>query len=348
MSGFIVFLLASSLLLFAALSYLVLGAAADSRSHDAVRRRQNAIDAFATVLFAASDDVVEDFPVKERLERDTLIEVVSSLPVHMGDDGRQRLRAIIETPRTARSYSRRISARRWSRRVDAARLCGLIGSPADRTALLTDSHFAVRSVALAALSQEQVGEHADEVAAALLDPAPSVRAIAAGMLPVGGVACTTPLRTILDATSLDRRAALLAAAHITDRRLLGVLHLHARCDHAENRILAANALARQSPVEAESVLLEMLRDPDSAVRVAASAGLSRIGGVSSLVPLRELLDDPSWTVRSAAERALTVIGPAGSMLLRQQNRKRAELPPSGSSDRAGIPVPVHRQLQVKP
>ena len=79
-------------------------------------------------------------------------------------------------------------------------------------ALLTDSHFAVRSVALAALSPEQVGEHADEVAAALLDPEPSVRAIAAGVLPTGGVACTKPLLAILEATSPDRRAALLAAA----------------------------------------------------------------------------------------------------------------------------------------
>ncbi len=346
MSGFIVFLFALSLLVVAALSYLLLGVAADSRSQDSARRRQNAVDAFATVLFADSDDVIESFPVRERLERDTLIEVVSSLPVHMGDDGRQRLRAILETPRTARTFSRRVSARRWSRRVDAARLCGLIGSRADRTALLADSHFAVRSVALAALSPEQVGEHAHEVAAALLDPEPSVRAIAAGVLPTGGAACSGPLNAILDSRSPDRRAALLAAAHLTDRILLGVLHLHAHCDHAENRVLAANALVHQSPLEAELILLEMSRDPDSAVRVAAIAGLSRIGGVASLVPLRELLGDPSWSVRSAAERALAVIGPAGSMLLRQQNRKRAELLPIGSSDRAEIPGPVHRQLEV--
>ncbi len=347
MSGFIVFVFALSLLAVAALAYLVLGAAADSRSHDSVRRRQNAIDAFAAVLFAESDDVVKAFPVKDRLERDTLIEVVSSLPVHMGDDGRHRLRSIVETPKTARTYSRRVSARRWSRRVDAARLCGLIGSRADRIALLADPHFAVRCVALAALSPEQVGEHADEVAAALLDPEPSVRGIAAGVLPAGGASCARPLNVILDSTSLDRRAALLAAAHLTDRTLLGSLHLHAHSDHAENRILVANALAHQSPLEAEPILLEMSRDPDSRVRVAALAGLSRIGGVASLVPLRELLDDPSWTVRSAAERALTVIGPAGSMLLRQQNRKRAELPPTGSSDRAAIPAPAHRQLQAK-
>ncbi|NNF55202.1 MAG: HEAT repeat domain-containing protein [Acidimicrobiales bacterium] len=348
MPGFLVFILSLSLLVIASLSYLILGAAADSRSQDSHRRRQIAIDAFATVLFAESDDVTKAFHVKERFERDTLIEVVSSLPIHMGDDGRKRLRSIIETPRTDRTFSRQVSARRWSRRVDAARLSGLIGSPADRAALLRDDHFAVRGVALAALSPQQVGEHADDVAAALLDPEPSVRAIAAGVLPSGGGACTMPLSAILAATSIDRRAALLAAAHITDRTLLGVLHLHARCDHPENRVLAANALAHQSPAEAESILLEMLRDPDSAVRVAAIAGLSRIGGVASLVPLRGLLDDPSWTVRTAAEKALTVIGPAGSMLLRQQNRKRAELPPSGSSGRAGIPAPVHRQLQVKP
>lgn len=348
MSGFIVFLSALSLLGVTAVTYLVLGAAADSRSNDSARRRQSAIDAFATVLFAESDDVVRAFPVKERLERDTLIEVVSSLPVHMGEDGRERLRSIVETPRTARAFSRGVSARRWSRRADAARLCGLIGSPEQRTALLDDSHFAVRSVALAALSPAQVAEHADEVAAALVDSDPSVRAIAAGVLPTGGVACTMPLNAILDVTSHDRRAALLAAAHLTDRMLIGVLRLHARSDHAENRILAANALAQQSPAEAEPILLEMLGDAVPAVSVAAISGLSRIGGVASFVPLRALLEDPSWTVRNAAERALTVIGPAGSMLLRQQNRRRAELPPSGASDRAGVPGPAHRQVQISP
>ncbi len=346
MSGAIVFGSALALLLMATASYLILGVAADSRAADSAKRRQHAIDAFATVLFAEDDDVVAAFPIRERVERETLIEVVSTLPVHLGEEGRSRLRAIIDTPRSQRTYRRLAASRRWSTRIEAARLCGLTGSSEQTVRLLTDSHFAVRSMALQALSPRQVVEHAEVVANALLDPHPSVRTIAAAVLPSGGVAAVMPLNGILDHTSLDRHAALLAAGRISDRMLLGILRLHSRSDHPGNRVLAARALTNQSPSHAEPILLEMLVDTDPDVRSAAALGLGRIGTHLSMVPLRNLLSDPVWRVRMAAERALGSIGPAGSMLLRQQLRRRAELPVVGASDN-GVPLPVPRERRVR-
>lgn len=341
MSGVIVFAASVGLLVATAVSFLILGAAADSRVVDAQKRRQRAVDAFASVLFSEDSAHVTAFPVKRSVERDTLVEVVSTLPAQITSDARDRLRGVLQTPRTTRTFGSLARSWRWKKRVDAARLCGLMGTSEQRRGLLTDSHWPVRVVALAALSSDQVAEHADIVAEMLLDPEPAVRVTAADMLPLGGVDATLPLNAILEKTSVDRESALLAASRLTDRLLLGALIRHARCDHLENRVLATTALARQSPVEVEDVLLELLNDPEPDVRAIAAEGLGRIGSAKVLRPLRELLADESWVVRQAAERSLEAHGPAGGMLVRQNDTQRAELPVR-NTDSPVVPLPVGR------
>ncbi len=346
MAGSLVFFSALGLLVLTASSFLILGAAADSRIADAQKRRQRAVDAFASVLFSEDSAHVTAFPVKRSVERDTLVEVVSTLPAQLNSDARERLRGVLETPRTTRTFGWLARSWRWKKRVDAARLCGLMGSVEQRQALLTDDHWTVRVVAVAALSGAQVAEHADVVAAMLLDPEPAVRVAAADMLPLGGVEATLPLNAILEQTSVDRESALLAAGRLTDRLLIGVLIRHARCDHAENRVLAASALSRQSPIEVEDVLLELLSDPEPDVRATAADGLGRIGSHRVLRPLRSLLTDESWVVRQAAERSLEAYGPAGGMLVRQNETQRAELPAS-SPDAPVVPPPLSRSERVR-
>ena len=341
MSGLFVFAASVGLLTATALSFLILGAAADSRVADAQKRRQRAVDAFASVLFSEDAAHVTAFPVKRSVERDTLVEVVSTLPAQLTSDARDRLRGVLQTPRTTRTFGSLSRSRRWKKRVDAARLCGLMGTSDQRRDLLTDSHWPVRVVAVAALSGAQVAEHADTVAEMLLDPEPAVRMAAADILPLGGVDATLPLNAILEQTSVDRESALLAASRLTDRLLLGVLIRHARCDHVENRVLATTALSRQSPIEVEDVLLELLADPEPDVRATAADGLGRIGSPRVLRPLRTLLVDESWVVRQAAERSLQAHGPAGGMLVRQNDTQRAELPVSNSVMPA-VPLPISR------
>jgi hypothetical protein len=345
MSGFAVFAVAFSLLGAAAFSYLILGAAFDARFEDATRRRQRAVDAFASVLFAEDTSALDSVRVRRSVERDTLVEVVSGLPVHFGSDGRERLAKVLRTPRTIRTFNRLAKSSRWSRRVDAARLSGLMGSSEDRSRLLSDRHWAVRVVAVASLSPEQVGEHADEVATLLLDPDSAVRIAAADALPSGGIHVTMPLSTVLGQTGRDRRAALVAAGRITDRLLLGSLSRHARSDHTQNRVLAAEAIARQSPLEAEPILLGLLDDAEPIVRATAAEGLGRIGSNQVFTPLRALLSDESWLVRRAAERALVAAGSAGGMLVRQHRWRRSELPVSNKPQLA-VPLPVGRAERV--
>ena len=345
MSGLAVFAVASSLLGAAAFSFLFLGAAFDSRSADASKRRQHAVDAFASVLFAEDPSALDRVRVRRSVERDTLVEVISSLPVHLGHDGRDRLATVLGTPRTIRTFKRLARSRKWSKRVDAARLSGLMGSSNDRSRLLSDRHWAVRVVAVAALSPEQVGEHADEVAALLLDPDSAVRIAAAEVLPSGGIHVTMPLSAVLAHTGADRRAALVAAGRITDRLLLGALARHARCDHTQNRVLAAAAIARQSPVEAEPILLELLGDFEPLVRATAAEGLGRIGSSRVFTPLRDLLSDESWPVRRAAEQGLRAAGSAGGILIRQHRRRRPELLVSNDPQPA-VPLPVGRAERV--
>lgn len=341
MSSGMVFAGACALVVATGLSYLILGAASDSRSEDAGRRRQHALDAFAAVLFAEDVSALSSFQVRSSTERDTLLEVVSSLPVHLGPDGRDRLATVVCTPRTMRTFNRLTRARRWSARVDAARLCGLMGSSEQRRQLLSDRHWAVRVVAVAALSSEQVAEHADDVAGLLLDPDPAVRMAAAETLPSGGADVTLPLTAILSQTGQDREAALVAACRITDRLLLGSLARHARSDHTENRVLAAAAIARQSPIEAEPILFGLLDDREPRVRATAADGLGRIGSNRVFTPLRALLYDESWLVRRAAEQGLLAAGSAGGLLVRQYRRRRAELPVSHGT-RPAVPLPVGR------
>ncbi|MFW2383054.1 MAG: HEAT repeat domain-containing protein [Acidimicrobiales bacterium] len=346
MAAVVVFAGACALVVATALSYLILGAASDSRSADEGRRRQHAMDAFAAVLFAEDTSALASFQVRNSTARDALLEVVSSLPVHLGQDGRDRLAAVLCTPRTMRTFNRLVTARRWSARVDAARLCGLMGSSDQRCRLLSDRHWAVRVVAVAALSPEQVAEHADEVAGLLLDPDPAVRIAAAETLPSGGVDVTLPLNAILSQTGPDREAALVAACRITDRLLLGSLSRHARSDHTENRVLAAAAIARQSPIEAEPILFGLLDDREPRVRATAAEGLGRIGSNRVFTPLRAMLFDESWLVRRAAEQGLLAAGSAGGLLVRQHRRRRAELPVSHGPSPA-VPLPIRREERVR-
>lgn len=346
MTGWIVLGSAAGLLGAAILSYLVLGAAADARSADAARRRSKAIDTFTAVLFSDTPAELDALAVARAVERESLIDVVSGLGVDLGVDGRRQLQSALSTGRIQRLFRRLRRARRWTRRIEAARLCGLLGSGADRRRLLTDGHRAVRITALAALSPEQVGEEAGLVADALLDPDPDVRITAASVLPTGGSAVVASLVAVLEQTSADRDAALLAAARLTDRSLLDVLCRHAGSDHVANRVLAAQALGHQHPAEAEPVLVGLLDDDDPRVRVAAAEALGRMGHHESLVPLRGLLEDPEFTVRRAAERALLGLGPGGGLVLRQQHHRRAELDALNEVQDGGVPLPVSREART--
>ncbi len=106
MSGFVVFAAASALLAATALSYLILGAASDSRSEDVRRRRLQAIDALVSVLFAEDPSALDSWRVRRIIEGDMLVEVVSSLPVDLGRDGRDRLATVLCTPRSLRTFNR--------------------------------------------------------------------------------------------------------------------------------------------------------------------------------------------------------------------------------------------------
>jgi hypothetical protein len=345
MAGVVVFALAGMLLVATSGLFLFLGAVADVRSRRAEQRRQEAIESFVSVLFAEKGATGGSFSVSRRLERDALVEVVSTLPVNLGDDGRSRLRESLSSRMAGRTFRWRLHSWRFPTRLDSARMCGIIGSADDRRRLLADRHPAVRTVALAALFPDQVANLSDEVAAALLDPHPSVRITAAHALPAGGTAAARSLEAILEQTGLDRLTALIAAARLPDGRLLEALGRHAQSDHEESRVLAARAIANQNPLEAERVLLDMLHDEVPAVRSAAADGLARSGSHASLVPIRDMLSDPEWTVRVTAERALKSLGPAGGMLLRHDRAAMAEIDKL-IADRP-VPLPAARQERLR-
>jgi HEAT repeat protein len=72
----------------------------------------------------------------------------------------------------------------------------------------------------------------------------------------------------------------------------------------QQRVKAAEALAKSCDTRAVEPLIAALKDSDVTVRVAAVEALGRLGDRSAIEPLIEAVSDEDWRVRAALGRAL--------------------------------------------
>ncbi|HEY0997935.1 MAG TPA: HEAT repeat domain-containing protein [Gemmatimonadaceae bacterium] len=212
-------------------------------------------------------------------------------------------------------------SRFWWKRLEAARLLGIVGTPRHRDALrrlLDDPHPAVQVAATTALPRT-----ADLDAVSLaLDRLPARGAVV--RLYQFGVLRATHLFTV--PALLERLHADAPAAHLEVwiglAEAIGEPALVARvitlASHPEAmvRVAVARALRGWFHPDAARVLRELLDDPDWRVRAQAARGLGNLADMASAEPLARALTDPSWWVRFRAGLALAQLGERGRALLR--------------------------------
>lgn len=156
------------------------------------------------------------------------------------------------------------------------------GVPGTTDALRTivddpDRPWALRALALRALSETNRPDARNAILEATADEDPEVAAVA--------------LSLAAGLTGADARGATRAALEREDTRMAGL-----------------RAAARAADPGASAGALAAAEAEDFSVRAAAADALPRVAATRGLEALRTLLSDPSWEVQRAAARALALVG----------------------------------------
>lgn len=229
--------------------------------------------------------------------------------------------AAIEDDPWVDALLRQCDSRHWWKRLEAARLLGIVGTPRHRDLvrrLLDDRHPAVQVAATTALPRT-----ADLDAVSLaLDRLPERGAVV--RLYQFGVLRATHLFTV--PALLDRLRADAPAAHlevwiglaeaIAEPSLMGRVMTLAAHPDAMVRVAVARGLRGWFHPDAAHLLRQLLADGDWRVRAQAARGLGNLADIGSAELLARALTDASWWVRFRAGLALAQLGERGRALLR--------------------------------
>lgn len=180
-------------------------------------------------------------------------------------------------------------------------------------AALRDEDATVRETALRSLARSGAPEGLTAALPALSDPDPSVRTAAVGAvdrLGRGAADVLDALRRLLDDEDAGVRSSaasslLQTASHAVAVQTLTVL---AQSVDADERTLAAEALAGHGSPETFGLAAALLADPSPRTRSAAARSLGRMDPELAVPALVDRLDDPDPDVRGAAAAELGGIG----------------------------------------
>jgi hypothetical protein len=217
---------------------------------------------------------------------------------------------------------RRLTDRRWWRRLDAGRLLTLLGiSEAQVRLLLRDANPYVR---------------AQGATAAAAWPFPDAPALLADMLHDPSEVCRFAAKQAVVRFGPPAMDALLDAlrrepvglSQLADTRLdvlttmptpamLDVGVRYSRAERASTRRSAARLLAAVGAPEAADRLIAMLADVDADVRKTVARALGTLGDWRAASALGARLEDPAYEVRIAAAGALQRLGAPGTLMLRR-------------------------------
>jgi hypothetical protein len=214
---------------------------------------------------------------------------------------------------------RRARSRRWSRRLEGARILTVVGGGDEvMPALLDDRSARVRSQASAWAMDHPSEDVIARLVRGATDPRPAARFSVQDALIRLGPAAVPALRDALERAEGQDAERLLAVCVAVADRAFGPAALRLLHDPSPAvRVLAAPLVARTAADEGASDLVALLGDPSPEVRAAACEAL----GVAQHWPaggaLRRALRDEAWTVRHAAAVALERLGPPGTLLLKR-------------------------------
>lgn len=273
-------------------------------------------DTGSPLLSVSQLDTILSLPGSMQIQ--VFVEVTRSLSGANRDDLR-RLAAQVGLLEWAARLTRH---RRWTRRLEGARVFTLFGTGIESMLpLFNDPNPFVRS---------QAAEWAADV------PSPEIIATMLNLLGTGarfsrftvqdtllrmGSAVVEPLAAFL-AQETGQRAeeGLRVAIGIPDSRMRPAAL--ALCHDLSPRVrsLAASLLGAVGGQEGVERLVTLLDDEHAAVRAAACDALGTLGHWPAAVSVARLLRDDAWPVRRSAGNALRAFGAPGLLLLRRYAR----------------------------
>lgn len=301
--------------------YVVSGWARDVRARVVAKQEAKVLEVLSVLLFENDEDAKRVHVDASELPKPALLRVIQTLAVDLDGQARGRLQQLVRTNGLEKSIRRRVRARRWRIRVQAAQLQYLVTHPDhDRGVLLHDKHQLVRARAAESLTADQSADQIDRLLEMLDDPAVVVRLAAQDAVLLAGARAVPALLDRLERGEANALQALQVAANLPDARLTNALDVYAQSEDVERRRLAAQALGHGGG-DATSLILERLAvDDEESVRLAAITSLASIRSQRSAAVLGRALSDRSWLVRRAAGLALDDLGAPGHMLLRRHLR----------------------------
>lgn len=257
-----------------------------------------------------------------QLPRDTAVGYVSLLARQTIPEAlRDELAVSLRNEPWIRTAVARRASRFWWRRLEAARALGIVGTAADRVAvlaLLRDDHPAVQIAAATALPRV-----ADEAAfGAVMDglfAMPKVtRTYLTGVLRQRAAVAAGPLvqRIAAGAEAPELAAWIALAAALDDPRAIEAALRHAAHPSPFVRRTVARALGRFAGPDAARELADLVADADASVRAAAARSLGELGATGAVPLLAPLVGDPVWQVRLHAALSLAQLGERGRAALR--------------------------------
>lgn len=212
------------------------------------------------------------------------------------------------------------TARKWTARMQAARMLVVAGVPSDRPillALLSDPHAAVVSAALSAVPFLADESLVHTLLRSLPERPEFVRARTIEELRKMVALVVGPLRYCLQSehTAAELVIYIGVADQLADPRTIVVCAMHATHRDASVRHAVARAMQHYFSARAHPILLALLQDAVAEVRAEAARTLGEIRAITCVPALSLALRDPAHSVRVASALALANVGASGTTAL---------------------------------
>jgi hypothetical protein len=254
-----------------------------------------------------------------RLPMRLQIYLLGELAPHLTGAERQALRRLARHAGLLRKAERLSASWFWSRRLFGAKICTLVGHPADVVlALLDDRHPSVRAQAVEWALHRPEPAVVARLLAMLGDRDGRCRFAAQDTLVKLGHSAVAPLIAFLPtANRTGTLGALDVALTIADARLLVPARALAASPDAAVRARAVALLGALGSADGVALVVAALDDSDARVRQAALKALGSLGHWPAAPKVALLVHDAVWDVRRQAALCLRALGAPGAIYLRQ-------------------------------
>ena len=318
----------STLLLVAVLLLVGHGLWLWSSARRKARQTRRARETIIPILAAATgDDGAGSDPVAHaaavevlrHLDAGVVAAVFLELSRDVSGAGNNVLRSLATDAGLLTRAARMCHSRRWTRRLEGARLLSQLGGPDPVVhTLLHDGNPAVRTQAVEWAASRATPALVDDIVALLASPDLHSRfAVQDALLRIGNPAIEPLVRYLAVHTGAAARSGLELARAMPESRFLPCAVEGLSSEFSDVRASAAGLLGLIGGSDGASRLVDLLADEDADVRAEAARALGRMRHWPASARLALALEDTSWDVRYAAAEALRAMGAPGVLQLRR-------------------------------